>query len=93
MPNRNPYTNSNAISNSGANYFTNRKSKILKLNLNLIENADLLQEFLLNEYKNQFNNNSTSNSNSNSNTYLKKENDFLAILQYQKTNSKLNKLK
>ena len=49
---------------------------------------------LLNEYNNQFNNNIiNSNLNSNSNTYSKKENDFLAILQYQKANSKLNKLK
>jgi len=89
MPNRNPYTNSNSISNSGSNYFTNRKSKILKLNLNLIENGDLIQSFLLNEYDKILN----SNSNTNFNSEIKTENDFMSILQNQRNNSKLNKLK
>jgi hypothetical protein len=90
MPNKNPYTNPNSISNSGAYNFTNQKSKIFKLNMNLIENGDLIQNFLVNQYNNKFN-----NKNYNSNTFsdVKIENDFITILQNQRNNVKLNKLK
>lgn len=89
MPNRNPYTNPNSISNSGNNYFTNRKSKIIKQNINLIENGELLQSFLVNQFNNNFN---KKNYDSNYIFDAEIENNFLLILQNQKKNSKLNKL-
>jgi hypothetical protein len=36
LPNIMPYTNLGAISNSGNKYFTNQKSKILKLNMDIL---------------------------------------------------------
>ncbi len=88
MSNRNPYTNPNAISNSGSSYFTNQKSKILKLNLNLIANANMLNDFLVEEYNKNIKTTSTTTSIPTQNT----TDDFLTILQNQKNNSKLNKL-
>jgi maltose-binding protein MalE len=81
VPNRMPYTNPNAISNSGGTYFTNQKSKILKLNLNIINNSNV--PFY--NYSNQL---IKKKSTPNTNPQI----DFREILLQQKNNSKFNKL-
>ncbi len=42
------YTNPGAISNSGNSYFTNQRSKIAKIDLNLIRNGEMMYEFITN---------------------------------------------
>ena len=87
MPDRNPYVNPGAISNSGANYFTNPKSKIYKRSMNIIDNGNELNNFLIEQFKKISytppNNQTMSSSTSN---------DFISILEFQKNQSRLNKL-
>lgn len=40
------FTNPGAISNSGADYFTNQRAKIYKLNLNLEINGDIRENIM-----------------------------------------------
>lgn len=87
LPERNAYTNPSAISNSGASYFTNQKSKILKLNLNLVSNGDALNNFLISQFEEL-------KSGKNQQKIMTEniiDNDFLTILQNQKNNSRLEK--
>lgn len=87
LPNRMPYTNSGAISNSGNKYFTNPKSKISKLNMDILDNAIILNNYLNEQFSGQ--------NNINSNTTLTNKyigDDIQSILTQQKINSKLNKL-
>lgn len=76
------YTNPGAISNSGSSYFTNQKSKIDKLNLNILENFNITNDydslyvpaiFEIGKKKNEI---------------IDTQNDFKNILEQQKTNSK-----
>lgn len=76
------YTNPQAISNSANNkHFTNQKAKIYKVNLNIIDNADNLNNFLVKQFNNQQKTNSSLPINSSIN-----DNDFKIILQYQRNN-------
>lgn len=86
LPDRNAYTNPSSISNSGASYFTNPRSKIYKLNLNLVSNGNLLNEFLITQYEELKSNQTQLEINQ------IPSNDFLTILENQKKKSKLNKL-
>jgi hypothetical protein len=86
LPNRMPYTNSAAISNSGNKYFTNPKSKILKLNMDIINNSDAINNYLSAKSSEQ------KNVNTNTNTFTNSGGDFMSILQQQKSNSKSNRL-
>lgn len=86
LPERNAYTNPSAISNSGASYFTNQKSKILKLNLNLVSNGDAINNFLISQFE-EF----KLGQNQQIITKTIPDNDFLTILQNQKNNSRLEK--
>lgn len=49
------FTNPGAISNSGSSYFTNPRSKISKMDLNLITNGDILYKFINNFQRSQQN--------------------------------------
>lgn len=82
LPNRMPYTNPTAISNSGNKYFTNQKSKILKLNLDILDNSSILQNYLSAKISEQV------NVSSNTNTVT----DFRSVLAQQKNTSRTNKL-
>ena len=79
-----------AISNSGnQEYFTNQRSKITKIVLNIISNGDNYNNFLVQEFnKSQRNTGSTTQSSSSTN-----DNDFITILQNQRNNSKFNNFK
>ena len=82
------YTNPNAISSSGNNkYYTNQRSKIQMLNLNLVNNANDYNNFLVQEF-----NERQTGSNSNIQTNSKQNNnDFGTILQNQKLATKYGK--
>lgn len=82
--NRMPYTNPGGISNSGGSSFINQKSKILKLNMNLIENGDAFLNYFNSLQSSQI-------SNVNTNTTIP-ENDFKLILQEQRNSNKINRL-
>lgn len=82
LPNRMPYTNPGAISNSGNKYFTNQKSKVLKLNMGIIDNSNAIQNYQSAISSEQV------NVNSNTNT----QTDFRSVLSQQKNSSKTNKL-
>ncbi len=86
LPNRMPYTNPSAISNSANKYFTNPTSKISKLNLNILNNANAMNNYLSVKSSKQTNTNTNTNANTNS------DGDLINILQQQKNNSKLNKI-
>lgn len=86
LPNRMPYTNPGAISNSGNKYFTNQKSKILKLNMGIIDNSNAIQNYQSAKSSEQ------RNVNTNTNTFTNSGNDFMSILSQQKNSSKSNKL-
>lgn len=80
------YINPNAISNSGnEKYFTNRRSKIDKLILNFLTNADLLTDFLVSQFEEQKYNRTLSKA---YNNIEPDPNDFRTILQIQKKNSR-----
>jgi hypothetical protein len=79
------YTNPNAISNSGNQQnFTNQKAKIHKFILNVIDNGDILNNFLVQ----QFNEYQTSTGTTVQTSSSTNDNDFITILQNQKKNSK-----
>lgn len=83
------YINPQAIPNSGnTEYFTNQKSKISKIILNIIDNADNLNNFLVKQFNNQQKTNSSLPINSSIN-----DNDFKIILQNQRNTSKFNNFK
>ncbi len=82
LPNRMPYTNPGAISNSGNKYFTNQKSKILKLNMGIIDNSNAIQNYQSTKSSEHVNVNSKTNV----------QTDFQSILAQQKNSSKSNKL-
>lgn len=84
--NRMPFTNPGAISNSGNKYFTNQRSKIFKLNLNILDNYDTIISYLNTKSSEQIN----VNSNKNIDTNI--DGDFTSILSQQNNNSKTNKL-
>lgn len=86
LPNRMPFTNPGSVSNSGNSYFTNQESKIYKLNLHILENADEISIFLNNS------NTQSNNSNSNQNSNSPSDANFEDILYEQKNNVKMNKL-
>jgi hypothetical protein len=90
LPNRMPYTNPGAISNSGNTYFTNTRSKILKLNMGILNNSDAINNYLNVISSEQKNVNVNTNTNTFTNGYSGE--DFLSILEQQKNNSKSNKL-
>lgn len=96
LPNRMPYTNPGAISNSGNTKFTNQRSKILKLNIGIIDNSNAINNYQSAKSSEQVNVNSNTNTftNINSNTYRNTNTniDFLTILEQQKNDSKTNKL-
>jgi hypothetical protein len=75
-------TNPTAISNSGSSYFTNPKSKIAKLNLDLIINGDerelITNMIVLKNIK----------SNANTDTNIAKMPDYRDVLAQQRNNSK-----
>jgi hypothetical protein len=83
------YINPTAITSSGNNqYFTNKKGTIHKFVINLIDNGDILNNFMVQEFNEQYKN---KNTNVKPSQYLN-DNDFRIILQNQRNNSKLNKL-
>jgi len=88
LPNRMPYTNPGAITNSGNTYFTNPRSKISKLNLNILDNSDAINNYLNSISSEQ----KYVNPNTNTFTNPYAGDDFQSILSQQKTNSKSNKL-
>lgn len=90
LPNRMPYTNPGAISNSGNKYFTNPRSKILKLNLGIIDNADQIINFLNTKLNDQ--NKYYVDTNTKTNTSTNVDGDLKTILDQQKKYSKNNKL-
>ena len=77
------YTNPGAISNSGASYFVSQKSKIEKINLNLIINGDSQYYYVESQ-----NNGTYSNTSTNVNQY-----DYRNVLLQQKLASRFGKLK
>jgi len=88
LPNKMPFTNPGSISNSGNAYFTNPESKIYKFNMDILENSDIMSNYL-NDLEKQKNNNRNNNLNfTNTNT----DANFEDILQQQKNYVKLNKL-
>ena len=83
------YINPNAISNSGnKKYFTNQKSKISLGILNVLSNANLMTEFLVEQFEEQQKNKIVVNNQTNTN-----DNSFLTILQNQRNNTKLYQYK
>ncbi len=86
LPNRMPYTNPGAISNSGNKYFTNPKSKISKLNMGILDNANAIENYQSAISSEQI------NTNSNTNTFTNVGLDFKSILAEQNNNSRTNKL-
>jgi hypothetical protein len=88
LPNRMPYTNPGAISNSGNTYFTNPRSKISKLNLDILDNSDAINSYLSAKLSEQ----KYVNPNTNTFTNPYAGDDFQSILSQQKNNSKSNKL-
>lgn len=84
------YTNPTAISNSGNQQnFTNQKAKIHMLNLNLENNGNIYNNFLVQQFNDyQTNTGSTTQSSLSTN-----DNDFITILQNQRNNSKYNNFK
>lgn len=84
LPNKLPYTNPSAISNSGNKYFTNQKSKIFKLNMSILDNSNASVDVSTNTNANT----NTNTTNANTNIYM----DFKEILEQQKNLSKSNKL-
>lgn len=82
--------NPTAISNSSNNkYFTNRKAKMHKFILNVIDNGDILNNFVAQQFNERQKNiimfvktNQSVN-----------DNDFRTILQNQRNNAKLNEFK
>jgi hypothetical protein len=84
LPNRMAYTNPGAISNSGNAYFTNQKSKIYKLNLNISNNANEISNYLNLISSEQINTNTGSNNNYSGNSLIN-------ILEQQKKYSESNK--
>lgn len=82
------YINPTAISSSYNNqYFTNQKSKIHKFVLNVIDNGDALNNFLVQ----QFNEQQTMTGSTIQTKQPVNDNDFRIILQNQRNASKLNK--
>jgi hypothetical protein len=82
------FTNPNAISNSAnAKSYTNIRSKIHMLNLNLIDNGNIYNNFLNSQFNEQFTSPNSNNTNNVSN-----DNDFIKILQNQKLQAKFAKL-
>lgn len=84
------YTNPHSISNSGnVQNFTNQKAKIHRYNLNVIENGDIFNNFLVKQFDEyQTGSGSTFQTNQSTN-----DNDFRTILQNQRNNAKLNEFK
>jgi len=79
------YTNPTSISNSSNQQnFTNQKSKIHMLNLNLENNGNIYNNFLVQQF-NEYQSNTSSITQSNTSI---NDNDFMTILQNQKKNSK-----
>lgn len=84
------YTNPTAISNSGNQQnFTNQKAKIHKFILNVIDNGDILNNFLVQ----QFNEQQTSTGSTVQTSQSANDNDFRTILENQRNNSKYNNFK
>jgi len=82
--------NPTSISNSGnQQYFTNKKSKIHKLILNVVDNGDILNNFLIQ----QFNEYQTNIGTYVQTTQSTNNNDFRTILQNQRNATKFNELK
>jgi len=78
--------NPTAISNSGnQQYFTNQRAKIHKFLLNVIDNGDILNNFLVQQFNERQTSTGTNIQTSQS------ANDFRTILQNQRNNAKLNK--
>lgn len=79
------YTNPNAISNSGNQQnFTNQKAKIHKFILNVTDNGNILNNFLVQQF-NEYQASAGTTVQISSST---NDNDFITILQNQKKNSK-----
>lgn len=84
------YTNPTAITNSGnQQYFTNQRAKIHKFILNVIDNRDILNNFLVQ----QFNEQQTSTGTNVQTSQSTNDNDFRTILENQRNNSKYNNFK
>lgn len=79
------YINPTAITNSGnQQYFTNQRAKISKFLLNVIDNGDILNNFLVQQFNERQTSIGTNVQTSQS------TNDFRTILQNQRNNAKLN---
>ena len=85
LPNNIPYINPFSISNSGNKYFTNPKSKIYKLSVNILTNSNTTNY----DIKKKINSTSNNSNSTNNNT----QPDLISILNQQKNNSKNEKLK
>lgn len=87
------YINPTAISNSGnEKYFTNQRSKIALGILNILSNAELLTNFLVEQYEEQKALEQTNQTNQ-LNQINNDSNDFRNILFIQKANTKTSKFK
>ena len=85
------YTNPGAISNSGNSYFTNPRSKITKMDLDLIINGDAQYFFANLELANRMAELANSNTGTNTN-YTINQTDYRLVLAQQKINSKYGRL-
>jgi esterase/lipase superfamily enzyme len=85
------YTNPGAISNSGNSYFTNQRSKITKMDLDLIRNGDAQYYFANLELENRMGGTTNTNTNTNTNNTIN-QTDYRLVLAQQKINSKYGRL-